>query len=82
MLNDRKTPPYSMSPTGIDLTEENRFVDSRPLHMKEGKPGFFGTRFPDRKLESGRSTASAIGSGGKRGHWSGPTKIMKISALG
>ncbi|KAK8697744.1 hypothetical protein V6N13_113882 [Hibiscus sabdariffa] len=47
MLNDRKTPSYSMGPMGIDLTGENRLVDSRPLHMKEGKPGFFDIRFPD-----------------------------------
>ncbi|KAK5818458.1 uncharacterized protein LOC108483914 [Gossypium arboreum] len=47
MPNDGTSSPYSMSPMGIDLTEENRFVGSRPLHLKEVKSGFInnGERF-------------------------------------
>ncbi|GMI89002.1 hypothetical protein HRI_002569500 [Hibiscus trionum] len=47
MLDGRKVSHYSMSPTGVDCTEENRFVGPRPLHMKEGKPGLSDFRYPD-----------------------------------
>ncbi|KAH1130636.1 hypothetical protein J1N35_002014 [Gossypium stocksii] len=51
MPNDGTSSPYSMSPMGIDLTEENRLVGSRPLNLKEVKSGFInngeGFGYPD-----------------------------------
>lgn len=66
MLNDGTTSPYSMSPMGIDLTEENRFVGSRPLHLKEVKSGFInngeGFGYPDIRKEG--MTGGTVGFNG------------------
>ncbi|XWS52843.1 hypothetical protein CRYUN_Cryun11dG0107100 [Craigia yunnanensis] len=51
MQNETTATTYSMSPMGIGLTKENRFIDSRPPHLKEMKSSFINNgeifRYPD-----------------------------------
>ncbi|KAK6235136.1 XS domain - like 7 [Theobroma cacao] len=79
--NERTTRTYSMSPMGIVLTEENRFIDSKPPPLKETESGFSynGEDFWYPEVGNRGVTNEAVGFSGEKLGFDSPSVIAEMA---
>ncbi|XP_021279328.1 uncharacterized protein LOC110412979 [Herrania umbratica] len=79
--NERTTRTYSISPVGIVLTEENRFIDSKPPPLKETKWGFSynGEDFRYPEVGNRGMTNEAVGFSGEKLGFDSPSVIAEMA---